>query len=68
MKKDLPWLCEVDATALQSSLRNLDNTYYNFFRRVKNKEKPYGYPRFKSKHSHRRSYTSRRVGIDTPHG
>ena len=40
LKKQLPWLCEVDATALQSSLRALDAAYQNFFRRVKHGEKP----------------------------
>lgn len=62
LKKELVWLGEADAAALQSSLRNLDNGYRNFFRRVKNNEKPYGYPRFKSKRDRRRSYTSKRVG------
>ena len=59
LKRELPWLAEVDATALQSSLRNLDNAFQNFFRRVKNKERPYGYPKFKSKHVHRKSYVSK---------
>ena len=49
------WLREVDATALQSSLRDLDTAYQNFFRRVKQGEKP-GYPKFKSKHNHKQSY------------
>ena len=34
LKKSLEWLREVDATALQSSLRDLDAAYQNFFRRV----------------------------------
>ena len=54
LKKQLSWLCEVDATALQSSLRALDAAYQNFFRRVKHGEKP-GFPCFKSKHRNRRS-------------
>lgn len=62
LKKELGWLSEVDATALQSSLRSLDNAYANFFRRVKLGEKPYGFPRFKSKHCRRKSYTSKRNG------
>ena len=57
------WLSEVDATALQSSLRDLDTAYQNFFRRVKNGEKP-GFPRFKSKHDHRQSYKSKCVGTN----
>lgn len=63
LKKPLEWLREVDATALQSSLRDLDMAYQNFFRRVKNGEKP-GYPRFKSKHDHRQSYKSKCVGTN----
>ena len=63
LKKALPWLKEVDATALQSSLRDLDTAYQNFFRRVKQGGKP-GYPRFKSKHDHRRSYKSKCVGTN----
>ena len=43
LKKTLPWLREVDATALQSSLCDLDTAYQNFFRRVKQGQKP-GYP------------------------
>jgi len=58
LKKALSWLKEVDATALQSSLRDLDMAYQNFFRRVKQGQKP-GYPRFKSKHDHRQSYKSK---------
>lgn len=55
------WLKEVDATALQSSLRDLDDAYQHFFRRVKKCEKP-GYPKFKSRHHHRQSYKSKCVG------
>ena len=58
LKKTLSWLKEVDATALQSSLRDLDMAYQNFFRRVKQGQKP-GYPRFKSKRNHRQSYKSK---------
>lgn len=70
LKRELEWLREVDATALQSSLRDLDIAYQNFFRRVRFGEKP-GYPRFKSKHDNKRSYkakcvgTNIKVGIDT---
>ena len=63
LKKELEWLREVDATALQASLQSLDAAYQNFFRRVKQGQKP-GYPRFKSKHDHQRSYKSKRVGTN----
>jgi len=61
LKQELPWLKEVDSTALQSSLRDLDSAYQNFFRRVKNGEKP-GFPSFKSKHNRRQSYKSKKTG------
>ena len=60
-KKDKEWLREVDATALQSSLNDLDIAYQNFFRRVKGGDKP-GYPRFKSKRDNRKSFKSKVVG------
>lgn len=61
LKKSLDWLREVDATALQSSLRDLETAFQHFFRRVKQGEKP-GYPCFKSKRDHRKSYKSKCVG------
>lgn len=66
LKKELTWLREVDAKALQSSLKNLDDAYKNFFRRVKNGEKP-GFPKFKRKRDHHKSYKTRQgivVGDD----
>lgn len=57
------WLRKVDATALQSTLRDLDTAYQNFFRRVKKGAKP-GYPKFKSKRNYRQSYKSKRVGTN----
>lgn len=56
MKDDYLWLREVDSTALQSSLQNLDAAYKNFFDRVKKGIKPYGFPHFKKKSSNRHSY------------
>lgn len=49
LKQQYAWLSEVDSTALQSSVRDLDMAYQNFFRRVKQGQKPYGYPKFKKK-------------------
>lgn len=62
-KKDLPWLKEVDSTALQSAVQNLDTAYQNFFRSVKQGVKA-GFPKFKSKHNNRQSYKSRCVGTN----
>ena len=48
LKKELPWLKEVDATALQASLKNLDRAYKNFFTGLKAGRRV-GYPQFKAK-------------------
>lgn len=56
LKKEYEWLKEVDATALQSSLKDLDTAYKNFFR-----DKRIGFPKFKSKKSNKHSYKSRQV-------
>lgn len=58
LKKELVWLKEADSRALLYALRDLDAAYKNFFRRVKQGKKP-GYPKFKSKHSHKQSYKCR---------
>ena len=54
LKSELEWLKEVDSTALQSSLRNLDDAYKDFLNGA-------GYPKFKSKKTHRFSYKSKCV-------
>lgn len=48
LKKELPWLKEVDSTALQAAVRNLDTAYKNFFEGLKTGRRV-GYPHFKSK-------------------
>ena len=48
------WLNDVDSTALQSSLKNLDTAFKNFFEQPKS-----GFPKFKSKKIHRYSYTTK---------
>ena len=55
---DHAWLKEVDSKALQQSLRDLDNAYRNFFRRVE-KGNATGFPRFKKKRNNRKSYTTK---------
>lgn len=61
LKEELEWLREVDSTALQSSIRDLDTAFQNFFRRVRQGGVP-GYPCFKSKRDHRKSYKAKNVG------
>ena len=53
LKKELKWLKEVDSTALQSSLKNLDIAYQKFFKEHT------GYPKFKTKKTHRYSYETK---------
>ena len=55
LKSELGWLKEVDSTALQSSLKDLDSAYRKFFKEHS------GYPKFKSRKTHRFSYKSKCV-------
>ena len=55
LKSELKWLKEVDSTALQSSLKDLDMAYQKFFKEHS------GFPKFKSKKTHRFSYKSKCV-------
>ena len=50
LKKELPWLTEVDSTSLQSALKDLDTAYQNFWK-LHN-----GYPKFKSKKNNKNSF------------
>jgi putative transposase len=43
-----PYFARINFSSAQGTLRRLDKAFGNFFRRVKNGEKP-GYPRFKSR-------------------
>ena len=49
------WLKEPPHAALQSANADLERAYANFFRRLKKGETP-GFPKFKSKHTSRKSY------------
>ena len=53
LKKELEWLKEIDSTALQSSLKDLDMAYQKFFK------EHIGHPKFKSKKTHRFSYKTK---------
>ncbi|MFZ3580018.1 IS200/IS605 family element RNA-guided endonuclease TnpB [Virgibacillus sp. DJP39] len=53
LKKELDWLKEVDSIAIQSSVKNLANSYSRFFKRQTNA------PRFKSKNNKVQSYTTK---------
>ena len=53
LKNTLNWLKEVDSTSLQSSLKNLDIAYKNFFKGDA------GFPKFKRKRDNHKSYTTK---------
>lgn len=55
LKEKLDWLKKVDSTALQSSLKDLDMAYQKFFKEHS------GFPKFKSKKTHKFSYKSKCV-------
>lgn len=50
LKKELEWLKEPDKDSLQKSLKDLDMAYQKFFKEHS------GFPKFKSKKTHRKSY------------
>ena len=52
-KKEYPWLKEVDSLALANVQMHLESAFCKFFR-----EPSAGFPRFKSKKSSRKSYTT----------
>lgn len=56
LKKEYEWLKEVESTSLQQTLRDLDQAYKNFFRRVKQGGDKAGFPKFKSKRNNKQSY------------
>lgn len=55
LKKEYEWLKEVDSISLQQTLKDLDQAYKNFFRRVK-QGGAVGFPKFKSKKNNKQSY------------
>lgn len=55
LKKELSWLKEVDSIALQSSVRNLADSFDRFFKKQNNP------PRFKSKRNKVQSYTTKQT-------
>lgn len=50
LKKEYQWLNEVDKFALDNAIINMDSAYQKFFK------EHIGYPKFKSKHNHYKSY------------
>lgn len=59
LKQECIWLKEVDSVSLQSSLKDLDMAYQNFFRRAKQGNIKAGFPKFKSKKQNQKSYKTK---------
>ena len=59
LKQKYEWLKEVDSVSIQSSLKDLDIAYQNFFRRVRHGDKKAGFPKFKSKKDNKKSYKTK---------
>jgi len=55
-KAEFEWLKEIDSLALANAQMNLQTAYNNFFRDTK-----IGFPKFKSKHKDKNSYTTNNV-------
>ena len=53
LKPKYKWLSEPDKFALSSAIENLDSAYQRFFKEHT------GFPRFKSCHNHKKSYTTK---------
>jgi len=58
-KKSLEWLKEVDSVSFQSSLKDLDIAYQNFFREIKKGNSNQGFPKFKSKKNTHKTYKTK---------
>ena len=53
LKKEIPWLKEVDSTALQNSIQDLGEAFSSYYKKEKGK------PKFKSRKNEIQSYTSK---------
>ena len=65
-KTEFPWMYEVSKCAPQEALRNLDNTFRNFFRGIKEGRKV-GFPRFKKKGSNDSCRFSKNIRVHDHH-
>ena len=52
------WLKEADAHSLQNALKDMNNAFFQFYRRVREKSGAPGFPQFKKKGAARQSYMS----------
>lgn len=67
LKKKFPFLKNVDSIALQASVEYMCLAYKNFFRGLKTGQKV-GFPKFKSKRTARKAYTTKQnITVDGTH-
>lgn len=65
IKKELsPWLADYPYVISQEAFDHLDAAYQNFFRRVKQGTEKAGFPKFKSRHKSKMSFSLRGVTIE----
>ena len=60
LKMKYEWLKEVDKFALDNAIINMDNAYQKFFKEHTE------YPKFKSKHNNKKSYTTNCIHLERP--
>lgn len=61
LKKEYEWLKNVDKFALTNFVYNMDSAYQKFFKEHA------GYPNFKSKRNHKKSYSTNNGNFDRKH-
>lgn len=65
MKKgDFPWILNTPYLITEYAFRDLDTAYRNFFRRVNQGAEAPGFPKFKSRHAPRQSFSVRATMIE----
>lgn len=58
-KEAFPWLLDTPYVITEYAFRDLDTAYKNFFRRVRQGTEAPGFPRFKSRHDSKQSFSVR---------
>jgi len=56
--EQFPWLADIPYALAEQAFENVDRAFTNFFRRLKTGEAP-GFPKFKSRHNPKQSFTLR---------
>jgi len=55
-KEEFAWMYNYSKSTPQAALRDLDTAFQNFFRRVKQGAEDVGYPKFKSRHTAKKTF------------